>query len=152
MVNMDCSLTGFHVQHTFLLRKEVWNLHARVYATRPALPTSSMPLRRDLFQLNLIYAIACVDSYRKGQSDKHPFGYFTAGLEHLNGHLSFETIEDIQGFLLIARFGLHYYIGLLSSLTSLDRLYADRFRLLDMGNLPDMSTHMYRASTAYYVP
>ena len=71
--------------------------------------------KRDLFHLNLIFALANVDLYRKGKSDKHPFGYFTAGLRNLDGIMSFESIQDIQGFLLIARFGLFYYIGILHS-------------------------------------
>ena len=68
--------------------------------------------KRNLFKLNLVFALANVDLYRKGTSDKHPFGYFTAGLQHLDGIMSFESIQDIQGFLLIARFGLYYYIGM----------------------------------------
>ncbi|KFY81183.1 hypothetical protein V499_00009 [Pseudogymnoascus sp. VKM F-103] len=104
-------LRGFHSQHTFLQRSEVLNMHDRVHQAMSTGQNLNYSRRRDLFQLNLIYALASVDSHRKGFSDKHPFGYFTAGLQHLNGNLNFESVQDIQGFLLIARFGLYYYIG-----------------------------------------
>ena len=60
----------------------------------------------------MIFALASIDIYRKGKSDNHPFGYFTAALRRLNNNMKFESIRDIQGFLLIARFGLYYYIGI----------------------------------------
>ncbi|KAH8595189.1 fungal-specific transcription factor domain-containing protein [Bisporella sp. PMI_857] len=112
---IDAYLTGFHVQHTFLQRKVVLNLYKTVYqhAPTPMEPSEKQfpQQKKDLFQLNMIFALASIDLHRRNESNKHPFGYFTAALLNLNGILGFETIEDIQGFLLIAQFGLYYYIG-----------------------------------------
>ncbi|PVH75095.1 hypothetical protein DL98DRAFT_385087, partial [Cadophora sp. DSE1049] len=109
------SLGGFHVQHTLLERREVMKLYETVYqqhlGSRQSTLAESSAQKKNLFKLNLVFALANVDPYRKGISDQHPFGYFTAGLQNLNGIMSFESIQDIQGFLLIARFGLYYYIG-----------------------------------------
>lgn len=112
---MDTSLTGFHIQHSFLQRRCVHDLYQRVYErqTAPSLPLlgGSPNEKSDLFELNMIFALASVDEFRRGKSEKHPFGYFTAALQNLDGIMSFETNKDIQGFLLIAHFGLYYYIG-----------------------------------------
>lgn len=78
----------------------------------PNLEATSAEEKFELFQLNLVFALASINQFRKGQCDKHPFGYFTAGLKHLSGIVSFESTKDVQGLLLIAHFGLYYYIGI----------------------------------------
>ena len=96
-------------------RRCVHDLYQRVYerqtASRLPLVEASPDKKSDLFELNMIFALASVDEFRRGKSEKHPFGYFTAALQNLDGIMSFETSKDIQGFLLIAHFGLYYYIG-----------------------------------------
>jgi len=72
--------------------------------------------RHDLFQLNMILAIGSVEIYRQGRWAQEPFGYFTAALKAIAPlGFSFGSIEDVTNFLLIARFGLLYYIGKLCS-------------------------------------
>jgi hypothetical protein len=124
----------------------VQSLYQNVYQRRS--PARQLPVgelldeKYELFQLNLIFALANIDPYRKGQSDKHPFGYFTAGLQNLNGVMSFETIRDVQGFLLIAHFGLYYYIGTYPA--SLFDTLADHYsRLFHLGNLSNLSANLH---------
>lgn len=65
----------------------------------------------NLLHLNMIFALASIESFRAKQSHKHPFGYFMAGWQHVADTLTFRSIEDIQGFLLLVGFGQYYYTG-----------------------------------------
>jgi len=93
----------------------------------------------------MIFALASIDIYRKGESDRHPFGYFTAALRSLNNNMKFESIQDIQGFLLIARFGLYYYIGRYNA--SVLQALANIYRLFRMGNMSNLFANLHRAWT-----
>lgn len=66
----------------------------------------------DLFRLFMALAIGSIRLFRAGTFEPHPFGYFTAALEVWTPSMSsFNTIEDIEHFLLIAQFGFFYDIG-----------------------------------------
>ncbi|KAF9886792.1 hypothetical protein FE257_011169 [Aspergillus nanangensis] len=76
--------------------------------------------KHSLFQLNMVMAIGSIGVFRSGRCDLHPFGFFTAALEvNPPSASSFNSLEDIENFLLIARFGSFYDIGIRSSRCSL---------------------------------
>lgn len=63
-------------------------------------------------KLRMVYALGAVWAYRRGTYRHHPFGHFTAALQILiDSGFHFASLEDVQNFLLIARFGMFYYIG-----------------------------------------
>jgi len=67
----------------------------------------------ELFRLFMALAIGSIRLFRAGTFEPHPFGYFTAALEVWTPSMSsFNTIEDIEHFLLIAQFGFYYDIGM----------------------------------------
>jgi hypothetical protein len=66
----------------------------------------------DMFRLFMALALGGIRLFRSGTFKTHPFGYFTAALEVWTPSMSsFNTIEDIEHFLLIAQFGFFYDIG-----------------------------------------
>lgn len=111
-----CSFETLHVEHPFLDSTHAWKIINSLYqpSSRQEQSTTS-PIRgksQDLFQINLVLALGSVSLFRNGDIATHPFGFFTAALQAI-GHtgFSFSSIEDIENFLLIARFGLFYHIG-----------------------------------------
>uniref|UniRef100_A0A0B7KNQ6 Uncharacterized protein n=1 Tax=Bionectria ochroleuca TaxID=29856 RepID=A0A0B7KNQ6_BIOOC len=52
-------------------------------------------------------AIGSIGLFRDGRSSLHPFGFFTAALEACPPlDSSFDSVDDLECFLLIARFGV----------------------------------------------
>ncbi|KLU92988.1 hypothetical protein MAPG_11931 [Magnaporthiopsis poae ATCC 64411] len=100
-------LNWSHVLAPFLLRREVWKLHARVY---PEAPKQALP--PDLFRAYIICAIAAVIPYRNGQHGQHPEGYYRAALQHLDSAFLTRGLDSIQDLLLICRFGVYHHIGI----------------------------------------
>jgi hypothetical protein len=68
--------------------------------------------RHKVFKLNMALAIGSIGLFRDGRSSLHPFGFFTAALEACPPlDSSFDSVDDLECFLLIARFGVYYNIG-----------------------------------------
>jgi hypothetical protein len=68
--------------------------------------------RLRLFQLNMVMSIGSVGLFQQGQYPLHPFGFFTAAIQAIApSGFCFNRLEDIENFLLIARFGVYFYIG-----------------------------------------
>ncbi|KAM0325174.1 hypothetical protein ACHAQA_007713 [Verticillium albo-atrum] len=60
----------------------------------------------------MVLAIGSVRLFRDGIIGLHPFGFFTAALEaNPPSSSAFDSLEDIENLLLIARFGIYYNIG-----------------------------------------
>ncbi|KAL8290680.1 hypothetical protein RB597_008765 [Gaeumannomyces tritici] len=99
-----------HVLAPFLLRREVWKLHTRVYPEVPQQPSSPDP--HELFRAHIICAIGAVIPYRNGQHGQHPEGYYQAALQHLDSAFLTRGLDSIQDLLLICRFGVYHHIGI----------------------------------------
>lgn len=88
---------------------EALDRYTRNSGAQPTIKTT------ELFRLFMALAIGSIRLFRAGTFEPHPFGYFTAALEVWTPSMSsFNTIEDIENFLLIAQFGFYYDIGILS--------------------------------------
>ncbi|BCS29533.1 fungal specific transcription factor domain-containing protein [Aspergillus puulaauensis] len=60
----------------------------------------------------MVMSIGTVRPFRRGEISLHPFGFFTAALQVIAPRgFCFNRLEDIAHFLLIARFGVYFYIG-----------------------------------------
>lgn len=107
------SFDAFHVQHPFLDAAAVWATVAHVDEYRNVSPVSLTDSHRHaLFQLNMVMSIGTVRPFRRGEISLHPFGFFTAALQVIAPRgFCFNRLEDIENFLLIARFGVYFYIG-----------------------------------------
>jgi hypothetical protein len=114
--------------------------------------TISKKYRQELFTLNMCFALACVTLYPKGQHNKHPFGYFMAALQAFSpAGFGFDTIQDIRNFLLIARFGIFQFIGILPSALNFFRLL-NFPRLLGVGAFPNLPQDLSRIKNAEEEP
>jgi hypothetical protein len=69
------------------------------------------PSAQDYFRLFMVFALSAVTRYRKGLSKDHPFGYYLAAQEYLSEIPLIGTLDAIQNFLLVARFGMYHHIG-----------------------------------------
>ncbi|KAL8386788.1 hypothetical protein RB595_010389 [Gaeumannomyces hyphopodioides] len=101
-----------HVLAPFLLRREVWKLHTRVYPEAPRQASSPDP--QELFRAHIICAIGAVIPYRNGQHRQHrqhPEGYYRAALQHLDSAFLTHGLDSIQDLLLICRFGQGLHSG-----------------------------------------
>jgi hypothetical protein len=76
-------------------------------------------------------AIGSIRLFRSGTLNLNPFGYFTAALEVWTPSMSsFNTIEDIEHFLLIAQFGFFYDIGVFRVMSC--RLFLSKTMVTDL--------------------
>ncbi|KAH7169921.1 fungal-specific transcription factor domain-containing protein [Dactylonectria macrodidyma] len=101
-------LSWSHIQSPFLLRREVWELHQRLFmnATRP-----EDAAHHDLFRAFLICAIGSILPYSNGLHRQHPEGYYHAALQYLGPQCLTRGLDSAQDLLLVCRFGIYYYIG-----------------------------------------
>lgn len=68
--------------------------------------------RHSVFQLYMAFALGSIRSHHTRKDSPHPFGFFTAALQLIAAPgFCFNSLDDIVDFLLIARFGVYYYIG-----------------------------------------
>ncbi|KAJ3549581.1 hypothetical protein NM208_g431 [Fusarium decemcellulare] len=104
----DKYLTWSHIQSPFLLRREVWTLHHRLFSTSNGIRDAS---DADLFRAFMICAIASVLPYRNGFHHQHPEGYYHAALQHLGPKLLTRGVDSVQDLLLVCRFGIYHPIG-----------------------------------------
>lgn len=107
----------------FLLRREVWELHSRVYAGQS---NSKAPDAGDLFRIFMIYALASIIPYRNGTHHQHPECYYMAARQYID--LSFLTrgMRSLEDLLLICRYGIYESIGKHSRLLSMHLTRASR--------------------------
>lgn len=101
----------FHPLHPILSRAAIWAMHEKLAVDRQ--PNQEHAGTHDeQIKLRMVYALGAVWAYRQGVYAQHPFGHFTAALQILiTSGFCFASPEDVQNFLLIARFGMFYYIG-----------------------------------------
>jgi hypothetical protein len=80
-------------------------LFQRVYDTevRSATP-------EDLYRLFMIFAISSITTYRRGQTQEHPYGYFRAAQRYSAQVPLSGTLEGVQNLLLVARFAMYYHV------------------------------------------
>lgn len=99
--------------HPILSQAQIWSLHNRLYAINNIAQRSRLD-DDECFKLMMVFALGSAGIHYDGEYDKHPFGYFAAALESLlSSGFAFSTLSELQNFLLIARFGTLYYIGML---------------------------------------
>ncbi|KAH7324540.1 fungal-specific transcription factor domain-containing protein [Stachybotrys elegans] len=101
-------LSWAHVMGPFLLRREVWELHSRVYADHS---NSKAPDAGDLFRIFMIYALASIIPYRNGLHHQHPEGYYMAALQYLDSSFLARGMRSLEDLLLICRYGIYENIG-----------------------------------------
>ncbi|KAH7161997.1 fungal-specific transcription factor domain-containing protein [Dactylonectria estremocensis] len=101
-------LSWSHIQSPFLLRREVWELHRRLFvnAARP-----EDAAHHDLFRAFLICAIGSILPYRNGLHRQHPEGYYHSALQYFGPQCLTRGLDSAQDLLLVCRFGIYYYIG-----------------------------------------
>lgn len=105
------SLRWFHPIHPIVAPSHIWEIHKQAYQD-VANPVHSNVSNDDSFKILMVFALGSVPSHCSGAYDKHPFGYFAAGLKFLlSSGFAFSTLSELQNFLLIARFGTYHYIG-----------------------------------------
>jgi hypothetical protein len=92
----------------FLLRREVWELHSRVYADQSK---GKAPDAGDLFRIFMIYALASIIPYRNGLQHQHPEGYYMAALQYLDSDFLSRGMHSLEDLLLIGRYGIYENIG-----------------------------------------
>lgn len=102
------SLGWSHVQSAFLLRREVWELHSRVFSN---IERDTFERADDLFRAFMICAIGAVMPYRNGKHSQHPEGYYLAALRHLDSRFLARGLRSVEDLLLICRFGIYHNIG-----------------------------------------
>ncbi len=110
------SFRVFHVCHPILAAEQVWQTFQWVYSQPLVTYHDLEALTRDqaynLFQLNMVFALGSIRLLHLGENSCHPFGFFTAALQIIAPFgFSFNSLGDIENFLLIARFGVYYRIG-----------------------------------------
>lgn len=98
----------------FLLRREIWELHSRVYADRSYGKAADAV---DLFRVFMIYAISSVMPYRKGLHHQHPEGYYMSALRYLDSRFLARGLRSLEDLLLICRYGIYENIGKYSLLS-----------------------------------
>ncbi|KAH7017972.1 uncharacterized protein B0I36DRAFT_335108 [Microdochium trichocladiopsis] len=101
-------LSWAHVMGPFLLRREVWDLHSRVYVDQS---NGKAPDTGDLFRIFMIYALASIIPYRKGLHHQHPEGYYMAALQYLDSSFLAWGMRSLENLLLICRYGIYENIG-----------------------------------------
>lgn len=101
------SFARFHINHTFLLRREIMEIFNKVYHISPAQPPSS----QDYFRLFMIFSISAVTRFRRSVSNEHPYGYYLAAQNYLSSIPLVRSLDAIQNLLLVARFGMYHHIG-----------------------------------------
>jgi len=107
--------------HPILSEAKIWDLHNQLFPTHGTTQRSNLN-EDDCFKLQMVFALGSAGIHCEGEYDKHPFGYFAAALESLlSSGFAFSTLLELQNFLLIARFGMSYYIGMLYSSQSASR-------------------------------
>lgn len=146
------SFRGFHSQHPIISRSHFWELFNKIFDLleneHVPVATISKDYRQEVFTLNMCFALASVTLYAKDQHDKHPFGYFMAALLAFSPKgFGFDTIQDIENFLLIARFGIFHFIGIVNPALKFFYLLKTA-RLLGMGALPNLHQDLPRTENA----
>lgn len=112
----------------------------------PAPLTSA--LKKSLVRLNMVFSIGSIKLFRENILVLHPFGFFTAALEaYPPTQSSFNTIEDIENFLLIALFGLYFDIGKALNCETEKKEELTLSRLFYMGAWSTLHPDMYRTQT-----
>jgi hypothetical protein len=101
------SFARFHINHTFLVRKDVLEVYNKVYQPVEGFQCSA----QDHFRLFMIFALSGVTRYRSGLSKEHPIGYYLAALAYVGAVPLIGNADAIQNSLLIARFGMYHFIG-----------------------------------------
>ncbi|SPO04147.1 related to PPR1 - transcription factor regulating pyrimidine pathway [Cephalotrichum gorgonifer] len=97
-----------HVMNAFLLRREVWELHSRVFS---AIEEGQSAAPEDLFRTFVICAIGSVMPFCNGKHSQHPEGYYHAALRHLDSRFLARGLRSVEDLLLICRFGIYHNIG-----------------------------------------
>ncbi|KAL2203791.1 hypothetical protein CC79DRAFT_1277412 [Sarocladium strictum] len=105
---VDQYLNWAHVMGPFLLRREIWELHSRVYAGQSK---NKAPDAGDLFRIFMIYALASIIPYRNGTHQQHPEGYYMAARKHLDSSFLARGMRSLEDLLLICRYGIYESIG-----------------------------------------
>ena len=98
------SLSWAHVMGPFLLWREVWELHSRVYEGQKRGKT---PEAGDLFRIFMIYALASIMPYRNGLQQQHPEGYYMGALQYLDSSFLTRGMRSLEDLLLICRYGIY---------------------------------------------
>ncbi|KIW11215.1 hypothetical protein PV08_10515 [Exophiala spinifera] len=102
---VDHWISHVYLLHPFLAEKEVLDTFRRVYNA-----TQNHATPDDLYRLHMIFAISSVTTFRRGQTQEHPYGYFRAA-QHYFGQVSMTgSMQGIQNVLLIARFAMYYHV------------------------------------------
>ena len=100
--------------HPILSHTQIWSLHNRLFPSDGITQRGNLD-DDDCFKLQMVFALGSAGIHCEGEYEKHPFGYFAAALESLlSSGFAFSTLSELQNFLLIARFGTLYYIGMLN--------------------------------------
>lgn len=64
-----------------------------------------------MFRTFMVLALGSVHPYRRGQHQRHPFGYYLSAMRNFGRFVIRDGIEPIQDLLLLARFGIYHHIG-----------------------------------------
>jgi len=105
------SLNGSHVQNPFLLRRDVQRLYHSVFSADRSAQQTPRPSEYDMFRAFMILAIGSIRMYRSGTHKNHPYGYYLAAMQHLDGTTFSRRIDAIQDLLLVVRFGIYHHIS-----------------------------------------
>lgn len=96
-----------HVQlhHPLLAQCTLTDLARKVYD-----PNNGQISAEDMYRLFMVFAISSITAYRRGQTQEHPYGYFSAAQRYASEVSMAGSIEGIQNLLLVARFAMYYHI------------------------------------------
>lgn len=91
------------LHHPLLSRSSVSQLVNRVYA-----PSGRAASAEDMYRIFMVFAISSVTTYRRGQTQEHPYGWFHSAQQYAKQVDFVGSISGIQNLLLVARFAMYY--------------------------------------------
>ncbi|PVH79230.1 hypothetical protein DL98DRAFT_560888 [Cadophora sp. DSE1049] len=96
----------------FLLRRDVQDLHGRVYLAGNDLKDIAS---YDLFRMFMILAVGSIILHRKNSEAQwlHPYGYYLSALQHFDEDFLLNGVSAVQDLMLIARFGIYHHTGII---------------------------------------